>query len=180
VSDLCLVFVALLFDLCPAGAAATWTLGHLNFTHTPIDLWVVLIKPGVSQYHVLVAKTGYRKLSTFCVVLVLENNLYHLTDGPCFIGHTINIVHWDGACKGLGSELALPYLVLVNAKSISSAVKKGLHRLDLLHVSCHNLNLDFQGVCRGGGSDHVLLWKLSLPTFQVDQVNWRGHRSWWS
>jgi hypothetical protein len=151
--------MALLLDLRSAGAAATQTLGHLNLTHTPIYLQVVLMKPEVSQYHVLVAKTGYSEVSTFGVVSVPENCVYHLADGPCFIGHTINIVHWDGARKGSGSELVLPNVVSVDEKSISSTVKKCLHRLGLLGVSCHNLDLDVQGVCRGGGSDHILLWK---------------------
>ena len=89
--DLCLAFVALLLDLCSAGAAAARTSGHLNLTRTPINLQVVFTKPGVPQYHVLVAETGYRQLSTFCVVSVLENHVYHLTDGSRFIGHTIHI-----------------------------------------------------------------------------------------
>jgi len=108
-----LAFMVLLLDLHSAGAAATWTPGHLNLTRTPVDLRVVLTKPGVSQYDVLVAKTGYSEVSTFSVVLVLENRVYHLTDGPRFIGCTINIVHWDGACKGSGSELVLPNVVPV-------------------------------------------------------------------
>src|SRR6266436_1172026 len=162
-SDLCSAFVALLLDLRPTSAAAAWTPRHFNITCTPINLWVVLTEPGVSQYHVLVAKTGYSKMGTFGMVSVSENRVYHLTDGPCFIGRTINIVHWDGVCKGSGSELVLPNVVLVDEKSISSTVKKGFHRLGLLGVSGHNLNLDVQGVCRGGDSDHVLLWKPSFP-----------------
>jgi len=114
VLDLRLAFMVLLLDLCPAGAAATQTLGHLNLTRTPIYLQVVLTKPGLSQYHVLVAKTGYSEMSMFCVVSVLENCVYHLTDGSRFVGHTINIVYWDGACKGLGSKLVLLYVVPVN------------------------------------------------------------------
>jgi hypothetical protein len=165
------VFVVLLLDLHPAGAAVTWTSGHLNLTHTPINLQVVLTKPGVSQYHALVAKTGYSKLSMFCVVSVPENNVYHLTDGSCFICHAINILHWDGACKGSGSELVLLYIAPVNEKSISSAVKEGFHGLSLLSVSCHDLNLDVQGVHGGGGSDHVLPWKPSFPMFQLDWVS---------
>src|SRR6266436_5115104 len=170
-------FVALLLDLHPTSAAAAQTSRHFNLTRTPIDLRVVLTEPGVSQYHVLVAKTGYSKMGTFGVVSVSENRVYHLTDGPRFIGRTINIVHWDGACKGLGSELILPNVVPVNEKSVSSAVEKCLHGLGLLGVSCHNLDLDVQGVCRGGGSDHILPWKPSFPTFQADWVSWRGLRS---
>src|SRR5882757_9327744 len=169
--------MALLLDLRSAGAAATRTLGHLNLTRTPIDLWVVLTKPGVSQYHVLVAKAGYSKVSTFGVVSIPENHVHHLGDGPRFIGRTINIVHWDGACKGSGSELVLPNVVLVDEKSISSAVKKCLHRLGLLGIGCHNLDLDVQGVCGGGGCDHILPWKPSFPTFQTDRVSRRGLRS---
>src|SRR6267154_4548731 len=169
--------MALLLDLRSAGAAATRTPGHLNLTRTPIDLQVVLMKPGVSQYHVLVAKAGYSKVSTFSVVSVLENHVYHLGDGPHFIGRTINIVHWDGVCKGSGSELVLPNVVLVNEKSVSSTVKKCLHGLGLLGVSCHNLDLDVQGVCRGDGSNYVLPWKPSFPMFQTDWVGWRGLRS---
>jgi len=96
-SDLCSAFVALLLDLCPTSAAAAWTPRHFNLTRTPIDLQVVLSKPGVSQYHVLVAKTGYSEMGTFGVVSVSENRVYHLTDGSRFIGCTIDIVHWDGA-----------------------------------------------------------------------------------
>src|SRR6266436_2734512 len=170
--------MVLLLDLRSAGAAATWTPGHLNLTCTPIDLRVVLTKPGVSQYHVLVAKAGYSKVSTFGVVSVPENHVYHLADGSRLIGRTINIVHWDGACKGSGSELVLPNVVPVNEKSISSAVKKCLHGLGLLSVGCHNLDLDVQGVCGGGGCDHILPWKPSFPTFQTDRVSRRGLRSW--
>src|SRR5882672_1110306 len=179
-SDLCSVFVALLLDLYPTSAATAWTPRHFNITRTPIDLWVMLMEPGVSQYHVLVAKTGYSKMGTFGVVLVSENRVYHLTDGPRFIGRTINIVHWDGACKGSGSELILPNVVPVNEKSVSSAVEKCLHGLGLLGVGCHNLDLDAQGVCRGGGSDHILPWKPSFPAFQADWVSRRGLRSWQS
>jgi len=98
-SDFCSVFVALLLDLHPTSAAAAQTSRHFNLAHTPIDLRVVLPKPGVSQYHVLVAKTGYCKVSPFCVVSVLENRIYHLTDGSRFVGRTINIVHRDGCVR---------------------------------------------------------------------------------
>src|SRR6266436_4441488 len=179
-SDLRSAFMALLLDLRLTSAAAARTPRHFNLTHTPVNFRVVLTEPGVSQYHVLVAKTGYSEMGTFSVVSVLENRVYHLADGSRFIGRTINIVHWDGACKGLGSELVLPNVVPVDEKSISSAVKKCLHRLGLLSVGCHNLDLDVQGVCGGGGCNHILPWKPSFPTFQTDWVSWRGLRSWWS
>src|SRR6266478_6247792 len=177
-SDFRSAFVMLLLDLHLTSAAVARTSRHFNLTHTPIDLWVVLPKPGVSQYHVLVAKTSYSEMSPFCIVLVPENHIYHLTDGSRFVGRTINIVHWDGACKGSGSELVLPNVVPVDEKSISSAVKKCLHRLGLLSVSCHNLNLDVQGVCGGGGCDHILPRKPSFPTFQTGRVSRRGLRRW--
>jgi hypothetical protein len=46
-----------------------------------------------------------------------------------------------------------------------------------LSVGCHNLDLDVQGVCGGGGSDHILPWKPSFPAFQTDWVSRRGLRS---
>ena len=108
VSDLHSALVALLLDLHLAGAAAAWTSGHFNLAHTPVDLRVMLMEPGVSWYHILVDKTGCGKVSLLRVVLVAENDIYHLTDGPCFIGGAINIVHWDGTSEGLGSEPVLP------------------------------------------------------------------------
>src|SRR5882672_9407973 len=96
-SDFHSAFMALLLDLCPTSAAAARTPRHFNLTHTPIDLRVVLSKPGVSQYHVLVAKTGYSEVGMFGMVSVSENHVYHLADGSRFVGRTINIVHWDGA-----------------------------------------------------------------------------------
>src|SRR5882672_3097236 len=177
-SDFHSAFMALLLDLCPTSAAAARAPRHFNLTRTPVDFWVVLTEPGVSQYHVLVAKTGYSEMGTFGVVSVSENRVYHLADGSRFIGRTINIVHWDGACKGSGSELVLPNVVPVDEESISSAVKKCLHRLGLLSVGCHNLDLDVQGVCGGGGCDHILPRKPSFPTFQTGRVSRRGLRRW--
>src|SRR6266478_1154159 len=167
-SDFRSAFVALLLDLRPTSAAAARTPRHFNLTRTPIDLRVVLTEPGVSQYHVLVAKTGYSEMGTFGMVLVSENRVYHLADGSRFIGRTIDIVHWDGACKGSGSELVLPNVVPVNEKSISSAVKKCLHRLGLLSVGCLNFDLDVQGVCGWGGCHSILPWKPSFPPSRAD------------
>ena len=121
-SDFCLVFMALLLDLRPTSATAARTPRHFNLTRTPVDFRVVLTEPGVSQYHVLVAKTGYSEMGTFGVVSVSENRVYHLADGSRFIGRTINIVHWDGACEGSGCELVLPNVVPVDEEDRKSVV----------------------------------------------------------
>ena len=122
-SNLHLVFVVLLLDLYPTGAAVAWTSGHFNLTCTLVNLQVVLTEPGISQYHILVAQTGYGKVSVFWVVLVVENNIHHFMDGSCFVGGTINIVHRDGTSEGSGSKPVLPYIVPVKEESISSAIK---------------------------------------------------------
>ena len=69
-SDFRSAFMALLLDLRPTSAAAGRTPRHFNLTRTPVDFRVVLPEPGVSQYHVLVAKTGYSKMGMFGMVSV--------------------------------------------------------------------------------------------------------------
>jgi len=109
----------------------------------------VFAEPGGSQYHDLVAKTGYSKLSAFRVNLgYRRNHVYHLTNGSCFIGRTIHIVHRNGACEGSGGELVLPYVVR-SMNSPSAPQSRRAFRICLLSVSCHNLNLDVQEFAEG-------------------------------
>jgi len=95
----------LLFDLCPASAASTRTSGHLRPHPYSNHLWVVFAEPGVSQYHVLVAQTGYSKLREFRGFGIGEPHL-PLTNGSCFIGHTSTLYTGMGRV-GSGGELVL-------------------------------------------------------------------------
>jgi len=158
--------MALLLDLRSTGAAATRTPGHLNLTRTPIDLQVVLMKPGVSQYHVLVAKAGLQQSEHVWRDLRTGDHVYHLGDGPHFIGRTITLYTGMGCVRARVVSWFLPNVIPVDEESVSSAVKKCLHGLGPLLVSVVTIStFMFQGVCRGDGSDYVLPWKPSFPTF---------------
>jgi len=113
------------------------------------------------------------------VVSVLENRIYHLTDGSRFVGRTINIVHRDGVCKGSGSELVLPN----ESRSMKSPSAPQSRRafMDLVSwVSVVTIStLMFREFAEGWWQPHTSV-EAVFPTFQADWVSRRGLRSWQS
>jgi len=66
---------------------------HLHFSGLPIDLWVVVLEPGITEDHVLPSETGDSKKHPFRVGFVMENYVYYFGDLTCLIGGAIYIVH---------------------------------------------------------------------------------------
>ena len=81
-------FVQLLLhaDLISAtGTAAARAVGHLHLPSDPIDVWVVLLQPGVAHDYFLTAQACHSKEGTFRVVPVSQDQLHYLCDGASFI-----------------------------------------------------------------------------------------------
>jgi len=66
---------------------------HLYFSGLPIDLWVVVLEPGITKDHVLLSKAGDSKERPFGVGFVMENYVYHFGDLTCLVGGAVHIVH---------------------------------------------------------------------------------------
>jgi len=69
------------------------TLVHLYFSGLLIDLWVVVLEPGITEDRVLPSKAGDSEEHPFRVGFVMENHVYHFRDLTCLVGGAIYIVH---------------------------------------------------------------------------------------
>jgi len=70
---------------------------HLHFSSLPIDLWIMVLEPGVAKDHALLPKVGDGKERSFRVGFITENYIYHFGDLPCFIRGAIHVEHWYGS-----------------------------------------------------------------------------------
>jgi len=77
---------------------------HLYFSGLPINLQVVVLKPGVAKDHALLFKTEDGKKHPFRVSFVTEDYIHHFGDLTCLIRGAIHIVHWYRAREALGAH----------------------------------------------------------------------------
>ena len=105
---------------------------HLHFSGLPIDLWVVVLEPGVTKDHVLPSKAEDSEEHPFGVGFVTGNYVYHFRDLTCLIGGAIYIVHQYGARDAPGVNAFCSDQVLIYEVAHSSGVQK---RLDGMHLA---------------------------------------------
>jgi len=108
------------------------TLVHLHFSGLPIDLWVVVLEPGITEDYVLPSKAGDSKERPFRVGFVMENHVYHFRDLTCLIGGATHIVHQYGARDAPGVNAFRLDEVSIYEVARSSGVQK---RLDGMHLA---------------------------------------------
>ena len=107
---------------------------HLYFSGLPIDLWVVVLEPGITKDHVLPSEAGDSEECSFRVGFVMENHVYHFRDLTCLIEGAIHIVHQYGARDALGVNAFCSNEVLIYEVARSSGVQKRLDRMHLAGV----------------------------------------------
>jgi len=72
------------------------TLVYLDFSSLPINLWVVILEPGIAKDHALLSEAGDGEERPFRVDFVMEDYIYYFRDLTCFIGRAIHVVHQYG------------------------------------------------------------------------------------
>jgi len=107
---------------------------HLHFSGLPIDLWVVVLKPGVTEDHVLPAEAGDSEERPFGVDFVTKNHVYHFRDLTCLVGGAIHIVHRYGARDAPGVNAFHSDEVSIYEVARSSGIQKRLDRMHLAGV----------------------------------------------
>jgi len=110
------------------------TLVHLYFSGLLIDLWVVVLEPGITEDRVLPSKAGDSEEHPFRVGFVMENHVYHFRDLTCLVGGAIYIVHWYGVRNALGVNAFRLNEVSIYEVACSSRVQKRLDRMHLAGV----------------------------------------------
>jgi len=114
--------------------ASRGTLVHLHFSGLSIDLWVVVLEPGVTEDHVLPSEAGDSKERPFGVGFVMENYVYHFRDLTCLVGEAVHIVHRYGARDAPGVNAFHSNKISIYEVAHSSGVQKHLDRMHLAGI----------------------------------------------
>jgi len=107
---------------------------HLYFSSLPIDLWVVVLEPGVTKDHALPSKAGDSEKCPFAVSFVMEDYIHHFRDLTGLVGGTIHVVHQYRVRDALGANTFCMDKVLIYEVAHSSGVQKRLDRMHLAGV----------------------------------------------
>ena len=107
---------------------------HLHFSSLPIDLWVVVLEPGITEDYVLPSEAGDNEEHPFRVGFVMENHVYHFRDLACLIRGAVYIVYWYGARDAPGVNAFYSNKVLIYEVVCSSRVQKHLDRMYLTGI----------------------------------------------
>jgi len=107
---------------------------HLYFSSLPIDLWVVVLEPGITEDYVLPSEAGDSEEHPFRVGFVIENHVYYFRDLTCLIGGAIHIVHQYGARDAPGVNAFRSDEVLIYEVAHSPRVQKCLDGMHLTGV----------------------------------------------
>jgi len=107
---------------------------HLHFSGLPIDLWVVVLEPGITEDHVLPSEAGDSEERPFGVGFVMENHVYYFRDLTCLVGGAIHIVYRYGARDALGVNAFHSDEVSIYKIARSPRVQKHLNRMYLASV----------------------------------------------
>jgi len=114
--------------------ASRRALVHLYFFSLPIDLWIVVLEPGITEDHVLLSEAGDSKERPFGVGFVTENYIYNFGDLACLVGGAIHIVHRYGVRDAPGVNIFCTDEVSIYEVARSSRVQKRLDRMYLTGV----------------------------------------------
>jgi len=107
---------------------------HLYFSGLLIDLWVVVLEPGITEDHVLLSEAGDSEEHPFGVGFVAEDYVYNFGDLACLVGGAIHIVHRYGTRDAPGVNTFCTDEVSIYEVAHSSGVQKCLDRVHLAGV----------------------------------------------
>jgi len=112
--------------------ASRRALVHLHFSGLPIDLWVVVLEPGITEDHVLPSEARDSEKRPFGVGFVTENYVYHFRDLICLVGGAVHVVHQYGARDAPGVNAFHSDEVSIYEVACSSGVQKCLDRIHVM------------------------------------------------
>ena len=94
----------------------------MYFSGLPIDLWVVVLEPGVAEDHTLLSKTGDGKERPFRVSFVMKDYIYYFGDLTCLIGGAVHVVHQYRARDALSAHIFCTDKIFIYEVTCSSEV----------------------------------------------------------
>jgi len=112
---------------------------HLHFFSLPIDLWIIVLEPGVAKDHALLPEVRDSEEYPFRVGLIIEDYIYHFGDSFCFIRGAVHVEHQYGTRDVLGANTLYTNKVFIYKVVCSSGVQKHLDGMYFTSVSGTNL-----------------------------------------
>jgi len=113
---------------------------HLYLSGLPIDLWVIVLEPGIAKDHTLLSKAGDSEECSFRVGLVLKDYIHYFEDLTCFVGGAVHIVYWYGIEDAPGANAFCTDKVFIYEVAYSSRVQEHLDGMHLTSVSVTDLD----------------------------------------
>jgi len=107
---------------------------HLHFSSLSIDLWVVVLEPGITEDHVLPSEAGDSEERPFGVGFVIKNHVYYFRDLTCLVGAAVHVVHRYGARDAPGVNAFCSDEVSIYKVACSPRVQKRLNGMHLAGV----------------------------------------------
>jgi len=105
---------------------------YLYFSGLPIDFWVVVLEPGITEDHVLLSEAGDSEERPFGVGFIAEDYVYDFGDLACLVGGTVYVVHRYGARDAPSVNTFRSDEVSIYEVAHSSGVQK---RFDGVHLA---------------------------------------------
>jgi len=106
----------------------------LYFSGLPIDLWVVVLEPGITEDHVLLSEAGDSEERPFGVGFVTENYVYNFGDLAYLVGGAVHVVHRYGVRDAPCVNTLRTDKVSIYEVAYSSGVQKCLDGVHLTGV----------------------------------------------
>ena len=104
-----------------------WAACQFDFACVPVDIRVVLRKPGVSQDDCLMANAQDIEFGPALMTLVLDNKIDCFSDLSNLVWQSVHIIQPDWTWKLIGSKLACSDKLVVNKFSCCTTVYKCFH-----------------------------------------------------
>jgi len=90
----------------------------------PIDLWIIVLEPGVTKDHALLPEVRDSEEHPFGMGFITEDHVYHLRDLSGFIREAVHVKHWYGARDVLGANTLRTNKIFIYEIACGSGVQK--------------------------------------------------------
>jgi len=112
---------------------------HLHFSGLPIDLWIMVLEPGVAKDHALLPEVRDGEEHPFGVGFITEDHVYHFRDLSGFVRGTVHVEHWYGARDVPGGNTLRTDKIFIYEIACGSGVQKRFDGMYFASVSGTNL-----------------------------------------
>jgi len=128
---------------------------HLYFSGLPIDLWIMVLEPGVAKNYALLPEIRDGEERSFGVGLITEDYIHHFGDLSCFVRGAVYVEHQYGVRDAPSTNTLHTDKIFVYEVACGSRVQKhfdGMYLADIggtdLYMQDDRCSMGVEGVGR--------------------------------